>query len=347
MIKSVFIFLVCTLISFSSISQGIKYDSILTKFEDFGKHLLYRNHDTAYIKSYAEILNVKLLGINKINFFQATGSQSDATVRYRPDRQINLGIGVAYKWFAIDLAFNVGIQEKSDIENSNFFDFQGTIFNSKQMISASLQYYYGYQLSDYSGFPIENGSNKNIAREDVRTTLISLQYLFAYNYDKFSIKAPFILNEVQRKSAGSLLLGGSFKSFVMDADSTLAPSQSVGLVEFPVTDVNNLRVGMNLGYMYSFVFLDGFFITLSFIPEIGVNIGDYQANYRTQFDRHISFGYKTMSALGYNSERFYTGLQVIGESFNINLDDQYKMWVGNGKAKFFIGYRFGNGKKQG
>ncbi len=339
--KPAFAFLFCIIISFSSVGQGLHYDSLMSKMEGFGQHLLYRNHDSTYIKSYAERLTLKLLGINKINFFQASNSENETSVRYRPDRQVNLGIGVAYKWFAIDLAFNVGLREESDIEKSNFFDFQGTIFNSKQFISASLQYYYGYQLASYSGFPVVEESDEGIPREDVRTTLISLQYLFAYNYDKFSLKAPFIQNEIQRKSAGSLLLGGTFKSFVVDADSSLAPSQTLAPVDFPVTDVNNLRLGLNLGYMYSFVFLDGFFITVSFIPEIGLNFGDFHAQYRKQFDRHVSFGYKTMSALGYNGERFYTGVQLIGESFNINMDDQYSMWVGNGKVKLFIGYRFG------
>lgn len=322
---------------FSAVSQQGQYDSLMKKVEDFGFNLLYRNHDTAYIKSYAEHLNIKVLAINKYNFFQAIDRDNEASVRYRPDRQINLGIGIAYKWFAIDVAFNVGLKENA-VPGSEFFDFQGTVFSSKQFISASLQYYYGYQLADFSGFPGDPG--QNIPREDIRTSLLTLQYLFAYNYDKFSLKAPFILNEVQKKNAGSLLFGASFKMFTMNADSSLAPTQSAALSEFPIIDVHNIRLGIKVGYMYTFTFLDGYFITISAIPELGYNKGDFSTGYRTAFSNHFSLGYTTMNAFGYNGKRFYSGVQIISDGFAIRLDDDYRIQVGNGKMKFFVGYRF-------
>jgi hypothetical protein len=49
-------------------------------------------------------------------------------------------------------------------------------------------------------------------RDDIRSISTVLQYLFAFDYDKFSLKAPFIQNEIQRKSAGSLLIGSTESS---------------------------------------------------------------------------------------------------------------------------------------
>lgn len=340
----IFIFLVFIMPD-NGICQDTKYDSLLLKVESLGKQVLYKNHDTSYIQSHAEELNVKLLAINKINFFRGRDKINGTSFRYRPDRQTNIGLGVAYKWFALDLAFNVGIREKSDVENSTFFDFQANVFSSKQFLSVSLQYYYGYQLFEYSGFETNSNFN-NLAREDVRTLFFGLQYLFATNYSKFSLKAPFVLNEIQRKSAGSFLIGGSFKVYTMDADSILSPPQNTLGFDYPVTDMSNLRFALSFGYMYTFVVKEHFFLTLGFIPEIAFNMGDYQTTYRQTFNNHISFGFRTMNAIGYNGLRFFGGFQLIGDLFAVRIDEQYRMDIGLGKAKLFFGYRFNVKKKK-
>ncbi len=320
-------------------AQVIQPDSLMTKITDFKNHLLYKDHDSTYIKSYAENLNIKLLAINKINNFHMDDRNADVGVRYRPDRRINLGLGISYKWFSLDLAFNVGIKEKSNLQESKFFDFQGTVFSSKQYISSTIQYYYGYQLAGYNGFFVQD--KNDIARDDIRTTLFVLQYLFAINYDKFSLKAPFIFNEIQKKSAGSFLLGASFKTYNMAADSSLVPSTNISNNPLPILDVNCFRFGINAGYMHTFVFQKHYFVTVSLIPELGYTMGDYKTDYRKLFNNHLSMGISTMNAVGYNGDRFYTGFQFISESFSLPIGGPYSMNVGNGKIKAFVGYRFG------
>lgn len=322
-------------------AQVIKQDSITQKIKDFTQFLLYRNHDSTYITSYADKLALKLLASNKFNSFTLIDGAMNSSVKYRPDRKLNLGVGVAYKWFALDLVFNFGIQENSDFENKESFDFQATVFGGKHYISGGYQYYFGYQMADLQGVPDEAIPNNDI-RHDIRTASLELQYLFAYNYDQFSLKAPFIQNEIQRKSAGSMLFGAKFQFFTMDSDSSIIP-QSTGTYFSENANLTNVlasSIGIRAGYMYTFVLKERFYITISAIPGINYGLGDQKTMYKSIIDNRFSFSMLSMNAIGYNSKKFFCGLMMTGELNRISLAQDLAMKHMYGKFKFHTGFRF-------
>jgi hypothetical protein len=335
------------LISIDGTTQIIVKDSIDKKMDGIQYYLLYRNHDSTYIRSYADQFALKLVAVNKINYFGIKDKNTSAGLRYRPEYGVNLGIGVSYKWFALDLAFNLGIRENKDFENSEYFDFQGRIFSSKQFIEGSLQYYYGHLLANISGIDEEIYDIPEI-RDDIRTISFGLQYLYAFNYDKFSLKAPFVLNEIQLKSAGSPILGASFAYFSMDADSSIVPQNLMEYFDpkLHMTDFNVISLAVNAGYMYTFVWKEHFFITLGLIPGLNFNLGDSKAGQREPFRWNVSYRIKTMNALGYNGRRFFTGFQFVGDWNNIRIYEKLHTKFTHGSLKFFVGYRFRNKKNK-
>ncbi len=317
----------------------------MQKVEELGQFMLYKNHDTTYITNYSDKLTAKILAITKINFFKIRDNNNNSNIRFRPDRKLNLGIGLSYKWFALDLAFNFGIGEDSDFKNSKTLDFQGSIFSSKQYISGSYQYYYGFQFDEFNGIPRE-GIPENRSRDDIRTVSTVLQYLFAFNYDKFSLKAPFIQNEIQRKSAGSFLIGARYQLFNVDADSSMIPSGAKGYFDSRthLTSLTGSSLTFSFGYMYTFVFEKYFYITLGLIPGLGVNLGDYKSDFKKPLQTQIATGFSTLNAIGYNGERFFCGIQVLADKYNFRMEKKLNLNQGHGKVKFHFGYRFGSNK---
>lgn len=341
-IRGLFLFFIFLFMLNIGYSQSLRPDSIMNKMEDFGNFLLYKNHDTTFISNQSDKFTLKLVGINKINYYKLRDGNKNTTARYRPDRRLNLGIGFSYKWFALDLTFNVGITEDSDFENSKALDFQGVIFSSKQYIAASYQYYYGYQISKFTGVPPDEIPNSNI-RDDIRTIHFGLDYFFAFNYDKFSLKAPFIHNEVQLKSAGSALLGASFNLFVMNADSSIVPSELSSDFDekLQLTSLNSSSLAVSFGYMYTFVWKEHFYITLSLLPALGVNIGDYSTDYSRPFNTHLYVGLGTNNSIGYNGKKIFGGIQFYTDAYNTRIDKKLNVTTGYGKIRFFVGWRFG------
>ncbi len=322
-------------------AQNSSTDSLMHKFETIRKQLFYKNFDTTYIKSYSHKLNIHLLADNKFSFFQVNDKNLGTNLYYRPELGISLGGGLAYKWFAFNLTFSSWTEEKSEITSSDLFDFQIRMHSSKQYIEATLQYYYGYKLSAVSSH-YSNISDEFKAREDMRSIHLNLQYLFAFNYSKFSLKAPFIFNETQQKSAGSVVTGAAFTMYVFDADSSIVPNSISDSFDskLQLRDFNSVGISVNLGYMYSFVAKKQFFYTIGIIPGLDLNTGDYFVNSRLTMDPNLSFRVKLMNSLGYNGDKIYTGIQFIGNAFSVRLDKKLKANIGYGKLGFIFGYRF-------
>ena len=306
-------------------------------------YLLYRNHDSSYIKNYSDKISVKLVSMNKYNYFKIRDRNNKSTLKYRPVRDVSIGLGVAYKWFALDLTLNLGLRNNSDFDNTRSFDFQGSMFSSKQYVTFTIQYYQAYQLVSLNG--VDEALAEEIKRrEDIRTMNIGIQYMFAVNYTRFSIKAPFVQNEGQRKSAGSPIIGASFNMFVMDADSSIVPDEVSDAFdpELRIRDLNILSVSASLGYMYSFVYKKRFFLTFSFIPGLNINAGDYYTVDRNYNSASINLKVNSLNAIGYNSSRFFTGFQFLADAYFSQMEKKLSAEIGHGKLSFFVGYRFGS-----
>jgi len=331
-----------TLILTSNEVNSQQADSLFKKIENFGDYLLYRNHDTTYISNYGNKVAVKLVAVNKYNYFRIRDRINNTRLHYRPVRDVSLGVGVSYKWFALDITFALGLQNNSEFENTRSFDFQGSMYSSKQFISGTIQYYQAYKMANYSGVsePINESSER---REDIRTINFGLQYMYAFNYTKFSFKAPFVFNEVQRKSAGSPILGASFNMFVMDADSSIVPPEAYASFDplLHMRDLNLLSLSVSLGYMYTFVYKRHFFLTLSIIPGLNINGGDFFTDARNYMSPAFNFKINTMNAIGYNSKKYFVGFNLLADSFYSRLGKKLSVEIGHGKFSFFVGYRFG------
>jgi hypothetical protein len=169
-----------------------------------------------------------------------------------------------------------------------------------------------------------------------------VQYLYTFNYGAFSIKAPFAMNERQKKSAGSFLAGLGFQMYSLDADSSLIPNE----LELPAStwnDFSEFDVGSltaSFGYMYSFIIKERFFVTLGLIPGVGLSNGDYRTGDRSRLKPAFTLRAKTMNAIGYSGARFFTGIQLIGGIYYIPLSKELKSSFVEGRSSLFIGYRF-------
>jgi hypothetical protein len=121
-------------------------DTTKSGIEAIGHYILYRNHDTSYIKNYSHKISMKLVSMNKYNYFRIRDGVNNTSIRYIPVRDVSLGFGVAYKWFSLDITIALGLRNRSEFENTRSFDFQAGMFSSKQYASLTIQYYQAYQL---------------------------------------------------------------------------------------------------------------------------------------------------------------------------------------------------------
>ena len=92
------------------------------------------------------------------------------------------------------------------------------------------------------------------------------------NVDRFSYRAALTENDVQTKSAGSLLFGGEAYYGSIKGDSSLVPVEVRGnFSQFGVDKINFFSIGPGIGYAYTLVIEKHFYITGSAIGSIDVN----------------------------------------------------------------------------
>ena len=321
-------------------SQENKADSLLATAMEFAEDILYQDQDTNYIKSYADRISIKILATNKFNTFRLWDQSLNSSIRYRPDLGVNFGIGGAYKSFALDISTSLGLSE-NNISNSVYRDIQGRVITSMHYLRFRYQYYYGYKVDFIMGYEADL-LDAYETRLDIRTLQFGVQYLYCFNYGKFSLKAPFTMNERQKKSAGSFIAGAGFHMYTLDADSALIPS---GLALLPVnrnsfSELNMVSLNANFGYMYSFVIKGRFFITLGLIPGMGIKNGDYRVEKRVPIHSPLSLSFKTMNAIGYSGLRIFGGIQLISNYYFMPLEKDLRSSVLEGRSSLYFGYRF-------
>ncbi|MFT4752821.1 MAG: hypothetical protein ACI9GM_000846 [Salibacteraceae bacterium] len=322
-------------------SQNV--DTLVNALEHMSDYFLNRHQDTNYIGNYSNEFALKFQTLGKFNSFTLKDNSNQSRLKYIPVRDLRLGIGIAYKYFAFDMNIGLGLEKNSVIEDYRSFDFRARLYTSKQYLNTFLQYYQGYRISDFDNFSI-NTDNPQATRNDVRTIHFGLQYLYALNYTKFSLKAPFVFNELQRKTAGSFVFGANFNLLVIDGDSALIPVniQPEFGDQLRVDDLNNLSLGISAGYMFTYVFKENFFATVSMIPGLIYNNGDYSVTTREAIPRQINGRIKSMNSLGYNARRFFTGVTFVAEGYWIKIAKNQRAEVSHGSASVFVGYRFKN-----
>jgi hypothetical protein len=300
-----------------------------------------------YYEDLSHLLSVRIYPLAKINSLEL--KVPGGTISMQPNGTGSIGLGFNYKWFGF--GFSVGLPaSKESIEQkgeTGRFDMQLSYFGERLAADGFIQQYKGYYMANPSDFIPWDNPNYPVARDLwVFSYGGSVHYIF--NADKLSIKAAYLRNQIQKKSAGSFAMGlflykdkvGSEQGFVPPELPSLL-KQSVDLKEFDA-----ITIGVSAGYIYTLVLRGNFFLNLSMFPGIGYRrfdlktMDDYHRTIRTLGVQLIA-----RSALGYEFKHFYMGLDmsVILRNFSYNISE---VNLGTGQVRLTFGKRFDLSRKE-
>ena len=302
--------------------------------------------DTAYVQSTDSLLSVKVYMASSSNTFQLKDNYSRQTLKFSPNSGANLGIGFDYKWLGFSLSFGLKNKEIDKKGKTEKFDIGITTFGQKNIFDAKLQLYNGFYIENPWIYDTNWADTLNFPqRADVTTNSISLGWVYVFNNRKFSYKAAFTQNEIQKKSAGSLLIGAFANLNIIAADSAILPSMARQYFSpesnFKIT--RNLSFTLGAGYVYSLIIHKKFFVTLAAVQGLGVqsvlliNDNSKYDYYKNTLATHtnIRFG------LGYNTYRNYWGLMAFADISPFKTkSNKTEISFASNFIKFYYGHRF-------
>lgn len=276
-------------------------------------------YDTLYVNDYSHILTSRAYFSTKYNAFALRSDAPGRDLVYRPNNQINWGLGASYR----ALTLNIGIRmplvndNNATFGNTRYLDAQANIHTKRTATNLFLQIFSGYHLSSHNlaevGWPA-------LAERPYRPELyqfnIGFSSLRITNNDRFSYRASFSQDAWQKRSQGSWLLGGYATFFGVRADSSIVPSA----LSDQFTPEVRLRRGSFFdagpmgGYVYTLVYREHWFATLSTVGGMGIAMQGLTHPDVIDGAEEYSFGagpgyrIQLRAAAGYNSRRHYVGL---------------------------------------
>ncbi len=259
------------------------------------------DHDTTYYVTYPGTLVGRFYFSKKYASFTLPAANDGQDLEYKANTLRTMGIGATYNNLTINLAYGFSFLNNDDDKGkTKSIDLQAHLFPHKWALDLLAIRHEGLSFEPKT----DDDSDNNYYRPDIQQLFIGFSGYRVFNPQRFSFNAAMTQNEWQKKSAGSLLLGGLVYYGQIKGDSSLIPKQDENY--FPkaagINKVNFFSIGVGGGYAYTVVIAKHFYITGSGIVNLNADFSTVQdmndkANKTTLKPTAI---YK--AAVGYNSD---------------------------------------------
>jgi hypothetical protein len=310
-----------------------------------GTQNLLAQIDTTYIKDYKDLLTARVYTKSEAITLVMDPMATGPDLIYRPNTKQHYGVAGFYKWFGLGLAVQSPFPASKEAiyGTSKSIDLRLNAYGS--WINAELAY------ANYKQFYLENTpeiintylpDEVYYLRDDLQIESINGIIYLVPNYKKHSFRAAYIQNEYQLKSSGSLIIAPGFQFNRLDADGSLIPSDYIS--DYEVFEEDKVVrgkfnvVGVFVGYSYTLVFLERFYVNAALLPGAFMQYYNYHTEER-HFEKNNAYFFWTMRfAAGYNGRRWFAGMGGVS-GFNTALFpikasayalglEQFRIWIG-------------------
>ena len=288
-----------------------------------------KNLDTAYIVRPDGRWTVKLRGNlsgAKLHIASTSdGVRDEMTVR--SEYRGTMSVSVLYRGLGLGVAVNPAkwVGKGKDYEfNLNSY---GNRFGFDIVYLAS---------NTYSGSRTVGGVETSISSGMVRQKALNVNVYYAFNGRRFSFPAAFSQSYVQRRSAGSWMLGASF-------DGTRTDIRTAESADAPTLKIRTAEVAIGAGYGYNFVAGRRWLFHLSALPTLTVYSHDYTKEEETRHSMAYHFPSAVITGRGaalYSWRNKFLGATIV---YNYSVaGDEKRLEVRRDKwrVRCFFGFRF-------
>jgi len=327
-----------------------KYPFNLTRssvFFEGEKDSIWPKKQYEFYDDYSNMLGLFLYAKQKYSRFSIVDKSTDKELMYSPNKQLNMGFGFNYKWLGIGIAFNLGFINNDDDKygRTKRLDWQTNVYTNKAVFDFYLQNYRGHYVENpdevFSGW--KSGDAPYI-RSDVVTISLGLSGMYVFNHNQFSYKAAFMQTAVQKKSAGSFILGASVFTQAIVGDSSIFPKGSDFDSLPPVRAHSAIYFGPKAAYAYNLIVAKHFFasISLSMALEVG-KVEDLLEDNTLYSSWNPIIHFQPRVAIGYNKPKWYVGFSLVRDSYiegSNEEDEDFDFTFKSGNYRIFMGMRF-------
>jgi len=255
----------------------------------------------------------------------APGSSADGqhyVSEMEANRKTTLSLGVSY------LGLSLSASLKPSKTSGTVSDYELNLNSYGRRFGFDIIY---QDAKNFTGHYDQDGMERlELPDGMLKVQTLNLNAYYAFNSRRFSYPAAFSQSYIQRRSAGSFLLGASG----MSQNATFGGDQEMQL------KMNN--VGIGAGYGYNFVPSRGWLLHISSLPTFIVyskatmDVGDERMTLRYHFPEVIITG---RGAVVYQWGNKFMGLSSVFNYTNIGSEDNFAVYNTNWRVRAFFGLR--------
>ncbi|HEY6062027.1 MAG TPA: DUF4421 family protein [Chitinophagaceae bacterium] len=312
----------------------------------------HADNDTSYYETFWHHVTLRVFAAQKYTHFTIPPSSGNVKdLQYVANPKLNVGIGVTYHNLSANLFYGLAYLNNKDTVKGKTkgLDLQLHLFPRKWVIDLYVVMPKGFHANP-KGYASPD-PNKYYYRDSVKERIFGFNVYRLPNKKQFSYRAALISNEWQKKSAGSLLYGGHAYYIIMESsnkDSLLVPK----LVQssFPklagVTESRFIAIGPGIGYAYTLVMKQHFFIMGSMVFNLDLNMMTEEHG-ETDWRKNtaIAPAVEYKAAVGYNSSTWGVNATVSGNNFWAKGVSTQKYSIMGGGLRFSVTKKIDTKKK--
>lgn len=310
----------------------------IERFDDIDTTYIAPN----YYNYEAMVQNTNFFQTYRIEANNAAGQRQSMTLA--PSSSVRIGPYLGYRWLFLGYTFDIGNPSNA----TKTTELNISLYSSMLGIDLTLLRNTGdFHIQRISG--VEGVSSKSLRGADftgAETYTAAINAYYVFNHRRFSYPAAFAQSTVQRKSAGSWMLGFRFDQQRLKFDPLKAQDlirsvnpQATLLDEMHVTGINYRQYAVSVGYGYNWVFARNWLLSASIAPSIGFK---KQSGQRLDGKalwlniRHFNVDCVTRLGLVWNNTRYYAGLSAVNYIYDyrrerfalINVVNYINLYVG-------------------
>ena len=259
---------------------------------------------------------------------------------YKPNGNYGLGFGLYLFEVGFEVTFSIQPEASKQFlyGHSRTTDLQANILGKNFGLDLFTQNYNGFYQTDQNKSVPANVPYPQ--RPDISIWNTGINGIYLFNKNKYSIRAAYNFSERQLKSGGSFLMSGTLNTFSLRADSAVygpAYESTFGTkADFSKLDYTTLSISP--GYAHTLV-VKNFFVNGSLSIGPATHWLYYQSAAVARHDLTINSFIDLRIAIGYNSDRFFSGVSFVAQARNIKFE-QVQFSNTNTIFKMVAGYRF-------
>jgi len=291
-----------------------------------------------YIELHKEQLTLKFAVTNNIESFSVHSGDLDYTLQPNTDLKMKLFFSYRFILFSVAFAprFLPGNNDNKEKGESDIFEFATTINLQRWFQRLSYTKISGFYSKNQYYLPEEN--NRYLIFPELQYKGFTGYTIYKVN-PHYSILALENQTERQIRSAGSLLPILGYRYYTIDNQIELTENTSS-------QKSNNFEFNLSLGYFYTLVISKKLYASAGLAGGGGMIYTKlltryYEESYTSQNNAPI-FRTELSAGLGYNSKRFFAGVQTAGFLERYNQNKASNAITHDGvNFQVFAGYRFG------